>query len=214
MLFMGTETYPDENAYQAYLSSHGGSSNAYTDQENTVYYFDVQPDHFEGALDIFASFFVCPLFNESSTMREINAVDSENSKNLQSDMWRSWQLLKSMAKSSHPFSNFSTGNLQTLKETTEAKGLNIRDLLLSFYADYYSANLMKVCVYGKEDLDTLQSYVVRMFSKVPNKNLNRPAVPSDPFGADELGKIVRMIPIRSACSSHYSYDEFTIDTIF
>eukprot|EP01031_Cornospumella_fuschlensis_P034321 gene34321-41536_t len=41
MLFMGTEKYPTENAYSAYLNNHGGSSNAYTSTENTVYYFDV-----------------------------------------------------------------------------------------------------------------------------------------------------------------------------
>lgn len=83
MLFMGTEKYPVENAYSAYLNSHGGFSNAYTSQENTVYYFDVQNDHIEGALDMFASFFTCPLLSDSSTTREINAVDSENTKNLQ-----------------------------------------------------------------------------------------------------------------------------------
>lgn len=27
MLFLGTEKYPDENSYSAFLSSHGGSSN-------------------------------------------------------------------------------------------------------------------------------------------------------------------------------------------
>lgn len=83
MLFMGTETYPEENAYTAYLNAHGGSSNAYTDDENTVYYFDIQNGFFNEALNLFASFFICPLFSESGVMREINAVDSENSKNLQ-----------------------------------------------------------------------------------------------------------------------------------
>jgi hypothetical protein len=37
-VFLGTETYPDENSYSAFLSSHGGSSNAYTSTENTNYY--------------------------------------------------------------------------------------------------------------------------------------------------------------------------------
>lgn len=83
MLFLGTEQYPEENSYSAFLNSHGGYSNAYTSQENTVYYFDVQNDAFEKALDMFSSFFKCPLFTESSTFREINAVDSENKKNLQ-----------------------------------------------------------------------------------------------------------------------------------
>ena len=31
MLFMGSQAFPDENAYDAFLSSHGGSSNAYTE---------------------------------------------------------------------------------------------------------------------------------------------------------------------------------------
>ena len=83
MLFMGTEKYPVENAYSAFLNNHGGFSNAYTSQENTVYYFDVQNDHMERALDMFASFFTCSLLSDSATAREMNAVDSENTKNLQ-----------------------------------------------------------------------------------------------------------------------------------
>lgn len=31
MLFMGSGKYPDENEYDAYLSKHGGSSNAFTE---------------------------------------------------------------------------------------------------------------------------------------------------------------------------------------
>lgn len=83
MLFMGTEKYPIENEYSSFLSSHGGMSNAYTDQMNTVYYFDVQNSAFEEALNMFSSFFTCPLFTETATARETNAVDSENEKNLQ-----------------------------------------------------------------------------------------------------------------------------------
>ena len=83
MLFLGTATYPVENAYSSFLNSHGGMSNAYTDQENTVYYFDVQNSAFEEALNMFSSFFTCPLFSEAATARETNAVDSENQKNLQ-----------------------------------------------------------------------------------------------------------------------------------
>ncbi len=52
MLFMGTEKFPQENAYQLYLSNHGGSSNAYTSQDHTVYYFDVSSDSLNGALEV------------------------------------------------------------------------------------------------------------------------------------------------------------------
>ena len=35
MLFLGTEKFPDENEYSAFLSQHGGGSNAYTASEET-----------------------------------------------------------------------------------------------------------------------------------------------------------------------------------
>ena len=37
MLFMGSEKYPTENAYDDYLAKNGGYSNAYTEAECTVY---------------------------------------------------------------------------------------------------------------------------------------------------------------------------------
>lgn len=196
MLFMGTTKYPEENAYQAFLAAHGGSSNAYTAQENTVYYFDVQSDHFEQALDIFASFFTSPLFDSSSVDREMNAVDSENSKNLQSDSWRSYQLMKSFAKSSHPFSKFSTGNLKTLRDEPKAHAIDTRTLLLEFYDKYYSANLMRVCVYGKESLDELESWVTTRFSEVPNKNLPVMSFGDEPYAPEDLSKLTRVVPIK------------------
>jgi secreted Zn-dependent insulinase-like peptidase len=40
----------------------------------TVYQFEVQSEFLAGALDIFAQFFVAPLFSESATEREMRAV--------------------------------------------------------------------------------------------------------------------------------------------
>jgi len=196
MLFLGTETYPVENAYSSYLNAHGGSSNAYTDQEDTVYYFDVLNTGFEEALNMFASFFVCPLFTESATARETNAVDSENQKNLQSDMWRHYQLLKSMARDGHPFRSFSTGNADTLLKGPEAAGKNPRDVVIEFYHKYYSSNIMKLVLYGKEDLDTLQKWAEEKFAAIPDKNLSPPRVPSDPYGPAQLGKVLEVVPVR------------------
>ncbi|RLN83554.1 hypothetical protein DYB28_012757, partial [Aphanomyces astaci] len=114
MLFMGTKKYPDENSYSQYLSAHGGSSNAYTSGTDTNYYFDVRPPYFEEALDRFAQFFIAPLFTPGATEREMNAVNSENNKNLQSDPWRLDQVVKHTSSRRHPFHKFGTGNLVTL----------------------------------------------------------------------------------------------------
>ena len=111
-------------------------------------------------------------------------------------MWRNFQLMKSMAKTDHPFSKFSTGNAETLKITPEKEGYNIRELLLDFYEKYYSANIMRVAVYGSDSLDTMQKWVEEKFSNVVNKNLSLNCFPSDPYGPRELGRVVEVVPVK------------------
>lgn len=60
--------------YSAFLSQHGGSSNAYTAAENTNYQFQITPEYFAPALDIFAQFFVAPLLKADSTVREVRVL--------------------------------------------------------------------------------------------------------------------------------------------
>ena len=48
---MGSLKYPDENGFDAFLKKHGGSDNASTDCERTVFQFDVQRKSFKEALD-------------------------------------------------------------------------------------------------------------------------------------------------------------------
>ncbi|KAI8904966.1 Metalloenzyme, LuxS/M16 peptidase-like protein [Powellomyces hirtus] len=196
LLFMGTEKYPVENDYNQYLSEHGGHSNAFTSVENTNYYFEVTSGHFEGALDRFAQFFITPLFSESCTEREMNAVDSEHKKNLQSDNWRVYQLEKDLSNPNHPYRKFGTGNLETLRDIPAQKGLDIRKILLEFHDKYYSANIMKLVLLGKESLDQLESWAVSMFSAVKNKDIKVPSFEGHPLTKAELGKELLIKPVK------------------
>ncbi|KAK0053563.1 insulin-degrading enzyme-like isoform X1 [Biomphalaria pfeifferi] len=196
MLFLGTEKYPEENEYNKFLNEHGGASNAFTTLEHTNYYFDISPDHLAGALDRFAQFFTSPLFTPSATSREVNAVDSENSRNLQSDPWRLFQLEKSLARPEHDFSKFGTGNKETLETIPKSKGIDIRDELLKFHSQYYSSNVMGLCVLGKESLDDLQKLVVPLFEHVVNKKVQIPRWDNPPYTQNELQCIVYAIPVK------------------
>lgn len=83
----------------------GGTNNAFTDSERTVYYFEMDgsiDNRFSEALVRFGSFFSGPLFTESATGRELNAIDSEHAKNLQSDVFRLYELEKDRVNSAHP----------------------------------------------------------------------------------------------------------------
>ncbi|RKP06928.1 Metalloenzyme, LuxS/M16 peptidase-like protein [Thamnocephalis sphaerospora] len=180
MLFLapGTDKYPQENAYNQYLSEHGGRSNAYTSQEHTNYYFEVDHAAFEGALDRFARFFIAPRFDASCTEREMRAVDSEHKKNIQSDVWRFYQLEKSLSQPDHPYAKFSTGSLVTLMEEPQKAGIDVRDALLDFHSRHYSANQMKLVILGREPLDQLTRWAVDKFLEIPNKQLaDSPALP-------------------------------------
>jgi insulysin len=190
MLFMGTEKYPSENEYSAFLTSHGGSSNAFTDLENTNYYFDVSASHLEGALDRFAQFFISPLLMEDSLDRERQAVDSEHGKNLHNDYWRLFQLTKSLASPKHPFYGFGSGNSETLDIP------NIRDRLIEFYKEHYSASNMSLVVLGTESLDQLETLVVDYFTEVPSPDTYQPFQPPSMKPFEDLPIRVNVIPVK------------------
>lgn len=208
-LFLGTNDYPKEDSFESYLSANGGSSNAYTASEDTVYHFTMQAEsdeRFNEGLKRFSSFFSCPLFAESSTGRELNAIESENSKNLQSDSFRIYQISKAKQNNDHPHSKFFTGNKKTLLEDTKSMGLDVREELVKFYNKYYSANQMTLAVVGPQSIETLKGMIESSFNKIPNRNVRKPeeawnrVIP--PFGGKSViapfGNYVKVVPVQDA----------------
>ncbi|KAJ3101736.1 Insulinase (Peptidase M16) [Phlyctochytrium planicorne] len=208
LLFLGTEKYPVENDYSQFLSEVGGGySNAYTSNEHTNYFFEVasEGEAFEGALDRFAQFFISPLFDESCTERELKAVDSEHKKNIQDDVWRLSQLDKDLSSRDHPYRKFGTGSWETLHEIPLQKGMDIRKILLEFHDRYYSANIMKLVVLGKEDIATLSSWVVSKFSAVHNKNIPVPTFSGHPYTPSDLQKLIKVKPVKDMQSLEITF---------
>ncbi|MCL7040495.1 hypothetical protein MKW94_029754 [Papaver nudicaule] len=196
MLFYASEKYPVEDSYSKYIAEHGGSTNAYTSFEHTNYYFDVNTDSFEEALDRFAQFFIKPLMSADATTREIKAVDSENQKNLLSDSWRMAQLQQHLSSEGHPYHKFGTGNWNTLEVRPKQKGLDTRNELIKFYEEHYSSNIMRLVIYGKKNLDDLQSLVDHKFKEIRNTDKNCFHYPGQPCKAEHLQILVKAIPIK------------------
>ena len=179
MLFLGTTPFPDEGGFEQLVGASGGSNNAYTAGEETNYFFDVQASALPSALERFAAFFTAPLFTPSATAREVNAIESEHSKNLQSDFWRYEQLFKLRVSPEHPFRKFGTGNAATLRNGDDAA----RRALLAFHGRYYQADRMALALVGPQSLQQLQSLAVQNFAAVP---VSRPALPSASAAYDSL----------------------------
>ena len=130
--------------------------------------------------------FVLDIFHLSSYDCLQISLILEHKKNLQIDAWRFDILERSLLNPNHPYSQFHTGNLETLKDIPIKQGLNIRDELLKFHDKYYSANIMKLVVLGKESLDQLSQWVIEKFSAVKNKGIPIPTFGGHPLTKNEL----------------------------
>jgi insulysin len=194
MLFLGTDKYPNPDDYQQFIASHGGSQNAYTSFDHTNYFFDIAADQLEGALDRFAQFFIAPRFDPRYVEREINAVHSEYSSKMLDDFRRGYDVFKSLLNPAHPMSKFSVGSVQSLASDGDYSAL--REALIAFYQQHYSANKMRLVVYGREPLDTLQGWVETKFSTVPNQQRPVTHIDQPLFESGKLPLQVGIVPHR------------------
>ena len=198
MLFIGTEKYPEVDAYQAFISRHGGSSNAYTAGDHTNYFFDIQPEHFQPAMDRFAQFFISPLFDAEYVDREKNAVHSEYQLQLKADNWRGSAVMREVVNPDHPQARFNIGSLETL-------GDDVREALLEFFADAYSADQMVLVALAPEPLDAMARWIQPMFGQIENRNLG-PAPITEPLFLDtKLPAVLSYQTIKDGYRVTYSF---------
>ena len=195
MLFLGTEKYPEADAYQAFINSNGGSHNAFTAYDDTNYFFDVRAEAFPEALDRFAQFFIAPLFTEAYVDRERNAVHSEYESKRLDDGRRIYVANKEAMNPEHNWTQFSVGNLDTLVNTADTP---IRPDLIEFYNRYYSANLMTLVVSAPLSLDELETLVSQRFSEIKNRN-SKPFSDAVPlYTENEIGREIRIKTLKES----------------
>jgi secreted Zn-dependent insulinase-like peptidase len=193
MLFLGTKEFPQIGEFQNFISQHGGSNNAWTGPEHTCYFFDISNSHFEQALARFSRFFVSPLFHAEAVEKERMAVDSEFQMKLNDDARRLYEVHKAVVNQQHPFSKFSVGNAQTLRDKPNSP---IRDELLEFYQQQYSADLMTLCLVSPHSLDEQQSVVEELFSDVINRNKASKSVTVPFWPPNQAPKWIHIQPIK------------------
>lgn len=186
MLFLGTKKYPEADEYQSFINRHGGSHNAYTDRHHTNYFFEVDARYLEEALDRFSQFFIHPLFDAVYVDRERNAVHSEFQANLREDFRRSYDVYRSVVNPEHPDAKFNVGSLTTL---ADRKNDLVRDDLLDFYKQHYSAEKMNLVLLGKESLGELRKFVKDRFALISYRDSNTKEQPHN-NGENNEGKSI------------------------
>ncbi|XP_016985486.1 nardilysin [Drosophila rhopaloa] len=172
MIFMGSEKYPEENIFDAHIKKCGGFSNANTDCEETLFYFEVAEKHLESSLDYFTALMKAPLMKQEAMQRERSAVDSEFQQIAQDDETRRDQLLASLATKGFPHGTFAWGNMKSLKENVDDGELH--KVLHEIRKEHYGANRMYVCLQARLPIEELESLVVRHFAEIPHNDVQSP----------------------------------------
>ncbi|KDM93098.1 insulinase family protein [Photobacterium galatheae] len=193
MLFLGTEKFPHPGEFQSFVNQYGGSNNAWTGTENTTYFFEIVPPAFAAGLERFGQFFTAPLFNADSVDKERQAVDSEYKLKLKDDVRRLYQVHKETINPEHPFAKFSVGDLSTLEDRPD---LPVRDELIAFYKQHYSANLMGLVLLGPQSLDELQTFAEQFFGAIPNVGKEKPAIAVPLVTDRENARFIAIEPIK------------------
>ena len=198
LLFMGSEKYPTENGYDVYISKAGGSDNACTEWNQTVYTFDLPHQQaLPGALDRLAQFFIRPLMLETAVDRELKAIESEFQLVLNSDSARREQLLSALetvdaAGDDHPnetsFGPFSWGNIKALSNSYGA--------LRTWFEEHYCPSRMRLVLQGAYSLDALEDMVQRSCGAIPRRGGSEVPVSPPMMSPGVTSVLLRIVPVK------------------
>ena len=204
MLFMGSKKYPKPNEYMQFIKENGGDTNAFTAPEQTTYLFSINSSQFAAALDRLSSSIKDPLFDPTMVGKEINAVNSEWLLSRQSDSFIQQRTAANTGNPDHPRLKLGVGNKDTLSRNES----ELLEQLNNFYNEFYSANLMKLVLVGKQSPKELKKLANKYFSKITNNNVERPITLVNSYRSEDLGK---NIYIQSKVKAPQLVIEFPVD---
>ncbi len=136
MLFKGTQKRPTARLIAEAIEGVGGVSNAYTSQENTVYYAKVAAPQIDTAIDVLVDLIRNPLFVSAEIEKERLIIGEEI--NMVYDIPDSWVnvLIDQVMWPRHPLGQNIAGTHQSLA------GFSRDDILDFFEKSYHPQNLL------------------------------------------------------------------------
>lgn len=195
MFFMGSQSYPEPSAFNDFLSAHGGQHNAWTGTEFTNFHFDCNANALEAAFERFASILKEPLFSDKWIQKEKQSIESEFRLKQKDELRRLYQVHKVTANQDHPFSLFSVGNLNTLKDDEHG---TLQQKLKRFYESHFSANRMQLVLAGPQSLTELEAIATRHFSDFQNHAQPKTAITEPLYTEEQKGLFIQVKPLKDA----------------
>ena len=165
MCFITSNKYKEKGFLAKKIAEAGGNTNAFTGENNTIYYLDIFQENLEEILEIFIDFLINAELKEEYILNELENVDAEHKKNLFSDDWRLFNLEKILGDETSNYNSFYTGSKETLNKP------DIYNKIVEFYNKFYTPNNISVCIASNHNINKLYNIVNKSFGMIKKSNI-------------------------------------------
>ncbi len=169
MVLQGTKSHPESNSFIRFISDHGGTFNAFTEDTHTSYLCSIDHKFFEEALSRLAGHLREPLFLDEALEKERYVVHEEFLKGQQSDGFRIFQVIRATSSKEHPYHKFSCGNSTSLEKVDS-------NYMQTFFEKNYSPEKMHLVVYSSLPLSELKEKASAFFSTIEPRSTEKTPV--------------------------------------
>ena len=200
MCFITSNKYKEKGFLAKKIAESGGFTNAYTAENNTIYYLDIFSENLEEILEIFVDFLTNAELKKEYILNELENVNSEHQKNLLNDNWRRENLEKILGDDNSNYNGFFTGSNETLNKS------DIYEKIVDFYKKYYISSNISVCISSNYDINKLYKIINKSFGSITKSNVTNQVKIIKPFYNKNKGKQYIMKSIGSVNELEYLFE--------
>jgi predicted Zn-dependent peptidase len=153
--FKGTDKRPTSTDICSPIEGVGGSLNAGTDKEMTIYWCKVAQPHFLDALDVMTDIIVSPRFEPAEIEKERQVIIEEINMSLDLPAQRVSMLIDELLWPDHPLGRDIAGSRESVGGMT-------RDTIVGFQHERYRPDDIVLSVAGNVEAGEVADYVSRM----------------------------------------------------
>jgi len=158
LLFKGTAKRPTAFEISTAIEGTGGTINAGTDKELTVYYCKVAQPHFATALDVLADMLLNSRFEPVEIEKERQVIIEEIHMSVDSPAQRVAMLIDELLWPGHPLGRDIAGSRESVTAIT-------RNMLLDYLAGQYSPGNVTVAIAGNIQYPNVETAVNQTLGK-------------------------------------------------
>jgi len=183
LIFKGTEKLKG-NAFATRIEALGGTVNAFTSYDNTVYHIIIPKKTFEEGFDLLVESVLHPAFPTDEIEKERKVILEEIKMGEDDPQRKLFNELFSVSYNGHPYGRPIIGFEETVKNLT-------RTDILDYYRANYTPDNMTVVVVGDFDEKTTKEYIGKTLGATKGKVLQGHSLKEEVAGVNDAS--VRII---------------------